>query len=197
MIKHTIHMLFVISIWGFSTPAEACSCIAKTQQQYFDQATDVFVGKANGVHKGKYVVDKLEVLTVLKGDPIKPFPVFNTEACDRTFFPYEIAIVFFHNNKVSICSGNYSLPNQLAGLIDLLKAAKAKQVPSKKVATSALQEVLLPYLHDRKKLFVTYGQASKEPVLLSKTEFPLVPSSSSVSSFSFKSISLNFDINWK
>ena len=169
MMKYTIHMFFVLGFWGFSTPAEACRCVDKTQQQYFAQATDVFLARATGINTKTYLVDQLDVVITLKGNPVKPFPIPNKEPCARRFYPNEISIVFFHNNEINICSGNETLPNQLNGLIDLLKAAKATEVPPITVAKSALQQVLLPYLHDRKELFVSYGQASKESVVFSKT----------------------------
>ncbi len=150
-------------IAGSSRVARACSCVRVSDADDMKQADQVFLARASKERRvGQQLVQRLDVLHVLKGKPGKRFTLkrASNTICDRSFRDKEVALVFARRGAgaVSICAGNYDLKAvQLERMASYIKLSRVRTATPNLVAMqAALATALKGYLHDRPRVPVRY-----------------------------------------
>ena len=152
-------LLAALAAWP--RPARA-SCAPRTPAQYVKQARHVFLGRAGPVTvKGTSSRQPITVLHVIRGKPGRVFTRVRkagvTIPNDRVIEKGEVALFFVNKGQIHLCSGNFPLALQMRHMATYLALGRGK---AGEVGQAAIQRVvralLLPYLHDRARIPVTF-----------------------------------------
>jgi hypothetical protein len=147
-----------------ASSAARASCAQHTAKQYVDEAELVFLGRAGPLKiKGKRSYQPMRVLHVLKGKPGKVFVRVRMAGVqmpnDRLYKVGEVALIFANKGEVDLCSGNFPLGGQMERMAAYLKLGRGKAgTPDAAAVQRVVKELLLPYLHDRKQIPITFGK---------------------------------------
>lgn len=158
-----------------STTAARASCAPHSAKQYVDEAQHVFLGRAGALKiKGKRSYQPITVLHVLKGKPGKVFtrvrinvPMPN----DRRYKAGEVALFFVYKGEVALCSGNFPLGAQMDRMAAYFKLGRGRATtPDAAAVQRVVKELLLPYLHQRKQIPITFGKLAGKRFSQGKSE---------------------------
>jgi hypothetical protein len=142
-------------------PAGA-SCASRTAKQYVDQADLVFLGRAGPIKvKGKRSYQPISVLQVLKGKPGKVFTRVRMANVampnDRVYKAGEVALFFVNKGEVDLCSGNFPIGAQMERMAEYLELGRGRAgALTVAMVQRVVTELLVPYLHDRPRVPITY-----------------------------------------
>lgn len=147
---------------AWSAPALA-SCARRTAKQYVDEAELVFLGRAGPIKvRGKQSFQPITVLHVVKGKPGKVFTRVRDAGVrmpnDRVYKDGEIALFFVNKGSIDLCSGNFTLEAQMDDMATFLAQGgnRAGLAPDVAAVQRVVQELLVPYLHERPRVPVTF-----------------------------------------
>jgi len=164
---------------SWSTPALA-SCARRTAKQYVDGAELVFLGRAGPIKvRGKKSHQPIAVLHVIKGKPGKVFTRVRDAGermpNDRLYKDGEVALFFVNKGSIDLCSGNFPLEGQMDDMATFLALGRDRGArPDVAAVQRVVRELLVPYLHDRPAVPVTYPPLAGKRFQQGKTTLTFV-----------------------